>query len=241
MTAAAHLDFSLRLHHNLAPPVNESFCWSPYSVFSALGLTAEAVAGETREELRAALGGELADQRRLATTAATLDDVGRTRERPELGVANTLWADQGLPVTESYLRELKEWPGSAVRTTSFRTDPESARRAINADISETTRGLIPELLRPGTVHPDTVAALVNALYLKTSWQQAFDSADTRKRVFHAPDEDHDVPMMRTTRELRYVAARGWQAVALPALGGVEAVVLLPDADRDPAGDRKRVV
>src|SRR5699024_8887123 len=72
------------------------------------------------------------------------------------------------------------------------------------------------------------------LYLKVSWQQSFDEHDTAKRVFHAPDGDRRVPMMRSTRELGYAAAAGWQAVALPALGGVEAVVLMPDADNAPA-------
>jgi serpin B len=35
--------------------------------------------------------------------------------------------------------------------------------------------------------------------------------------------------MRLAKQLGYAAAHGWQAVSLPARGGVEAVALLPDA------------
>ena len=36
--------------------------------------------------------------------------------------------------------------------------------------------------------------------------------------------------MRLAKRLGYTAARGWQVVVLPAVGGVDAVVLLPDGD-----------
>ncbi|GAA4859845.1 serpin family protein [Saccharopolyspora rosea] len=237
-----HLDFSLSLHRALAPAPNRSFCWSPYSVASALGLAASAVGGDTRAELLSALRAELPGVLEVLDSAAELDDAGRA-EQPVLAVANTLWAHEELPVHESYLRALERWPGNALRNAPFRTDPEKARRLINSDVADTTRELIPELLPPGAVDPDTVAALVNALYLKTSWQEAFDTKATTARPFHAPDGDRDVPTMHVTRRLGHAATDGWQAVALPAAGGVEAVVLLPDEpleSAEPALDAARL-
>jgi serpin B len=149
---------------------------------------------------------------------------------PVLAVANTLWAHEELPLERSYVQGLADWPGSAVRNAPFRSAPEDARRLINADIAETTRDLIPELLPPDSVDSDTVAALVNALYLKTSWTQAFAESSTVPKPFHAPTVTHDVATMHVTRSLGYAARDGWQAVTLPAAGGVEAMVLLPDAD-----------
>ncbi|GAB2754877.1 serpin family protein [Salinifilum aidingensis] len=233
MPAPVPLAFSRSLHRALAPPVETSFCWSPCSVLSALGLVAEATTGPAHEQLRAALGDDPANLRAAAAAASAIEDPGGAREQPEFAASNTLWADGDLAPKQAYLAELAAWPGGAVRSTRFRADPERARQEINSDVADTTRGLIPELLQPGTVDPDTVAALVNALYLKTSWQEAFDGNDTRDRVFHAPGRDRSVPMMHVSRDLPYAAAHGWQAVGLPALGGVEAVVLLPDAARDP--------
>ncbi|MBQ6639941.1 MAG: serpin family protein [Saccharopolyspora sp.] len=229
-----HLDFSLSLHHSLAPPPDRAFCWSPYSVASALGLVASAAGGETRAEVLTALraGDEPTGLRRLLSGAAELTASG-PGEDPVLAVANTLWAHDELLVRESFLETLKEWPGNAVRTAPFRVDPEQARQRINSDVAETTRDLIPELLDPGTVDAETVAALVNALYLKVAWHEAFDTQATSEQPFHAPAGDRDVPTMTATRRMRYAAADGWQALTLPAAGDVEAVVLLPDGELGP--------
>lgn len=226
--ASEHLEFSLNLHHQLAPPVDRSFCWSPYSVVSALGLAAGAAGGQTRAELDTMLKSSvrLAELREWLSSAAELNQ--KASNPPQLAVANTLWAHEDIPIHDSFLRDLEQWPGSAVRNAPFRADPDTARRLINDDVSETTRGLIPELLAPGAVEPNTVAALVNALYLKVSWQEAFDEHATEQRPFHAPGGEHDVPTMRVTRNFGYAARDGWQVVSLPAIGGVEAVVLMPD-------------
>ncbi|WP_243789405.1 serpin family protein [Saccharopolyspora gloriosae] len=225
-----HLDFSLALHHRLAPEANRPFTWSPYSVASALGLAAAAAGGDTRAELLSALRADDPEAVRESLSAAAEPSGTGSAEPPVLAVANTLWAHDELPVRETFLRSLKEWPGSAVRSAPFRTAPERARQLINSDVAETTRDLIPELLEPGTVDADTVAALVNALYLKVSWREAFDDHVTADRPFRAPAGERTVPTMTATRRLGYAAAGGWQAVSLPAAGGVEAVVLLPDED-----------
>ncbi|MFR9729417.1 serpin family protein [Saccharopolyspora sp. MS10] len=225
-----HLDFSLALHHQLAPESRRSFAWSPYSVASALGLAGEAAGGDTRAELLDVLGAADPAAARAALSPAAELPAGGSAEAPVLAVANTLWAHEELPLHEEFLRELARWPGAAARTAPFRTDPDGARRLINADVAETTRQLIPELLEPGTVDPETVAALVNALYLKVSWREAFDRHRTADLAFHAPAGERAVPTMTATRRTGYAAAEGWQAVVLPAAGGAEAVVLLPDAD-----------
>lgn len=235
MVATEHLDFSLSLHHRSAPPAGRSFCWSPYSVASALGLVVAATGGTTHAELAKALrcGDNPAGLRDMLADASELNATGGG-EPPVLAVANTLWAHEQLPLQDSYLRELRGYPGSALRNAPFRADPEAARRRINEDVAETTRGLIPELLPAGAVDTETVAALVNALYLKTSWQQAWDEQETRPRPFHAPGGQHDVPTMHVTRKFGYAARDGWQVVSLPAVGDVDAVVLLPDGDLDRA-------
>lgn len=223
-----HLDFCLSLHHRLPTGSVEPMCWSPYSVASALGLASAATAGTTREELVGALRSDPSPLARAVSTAA--DVTGSEQDGPELAVANTLWTHPDVAVEDSYLERLREWPGSAVRTAPFAKDPEAARGLINSDVADTTRGLIPELLDTGSVTPDTVAALVNALYLKLAWKHPFDTGATKRRAFHAPGGRRDVPTMRNTRSFGYAALHGWQVVSLPLAGGPEAVVLLPDGD-----------
>ncbi len=255
------LAFTLALHRAVDPDPDNDLCWSPFSVLSALGLTAEGAEGASREELVGALLGEspavtggggtpagdpaagtpardraedglgwdgrLKVQAALLAAAAELVDTGHG-EAPVLAVANTLWATEELLIRRDFADELARWPSGAVKAAPFEDAPEDARKLINTDVAETTRGLIPELIPPGSIRPTTVAALVNALYLKVAWQHRFADSGTGPRPFHAPTGTYEPASMRQTERLGYAHRDGWQVVTLPAAGGVDAVVLLPD-------------
>ncbi|ASR35198.1 serine protease [Prauserella marina] len=228
----AHLRFALSLHRAIAAGESNA-CWSPYSVASALGLVATAGRGPTADEVAALLAGapvDVSGQAELLSAAARLSARASSRgsEEPVLAVANTLWAWDQLTVKQGFRARLETWPGGGVASAPFVEEPEKARAAINADVAATTRGLIPELLPSGAVRANTAACLVNALYLKVAWATRFAEADTTGAAFHAPSGTRTVPTMRRTGKFGYAAARGWRIVTIPAEGGVEAVVLLPD-------------
>ncbi|MFC7613690.1 serpin family protein [Actinokineospora soli] len=223
------LDFTLRLHRAIAPNPGEQVCWSPFSVASALGLLTLGARGRTRAELEAVLG----DLDALTPAIAGASKLGKPREdedAPVLAVSNTLWADETITIHRSFADELARWSDGSVRNAPFRSEPEKARAMINDDVAETTRQLIPQLLPEGTIKRNTVSALVNALYLKSGWRNPFDEGGTEPRPFHGVAGTVDVPTMTLNERVGYAARDGWQVVSLPGIGGVEAVVLLPDAD-----------
>ncbi|HEV8556429.1 MAG TPA: serpin family protein [Actinophytocola sp.] len=224
-----HLAFTLALHRAAAPDPAHNACWSPYSVASALGLVTAGARGVTRDELVALLG-DVDGLGRLLTGAATLGRVGRDDEEPVLAVANTLWADDSIDIRDSFADELARWVRGSVRTAPFRNAAQKARELINRDVAETTRDLIPELLPDGAIAENTVAALVNALYLKCAWRNRFIEGATTPRPFHAPGGTVEVPTMELSESIGYARTGGWQVVSLPAVGGVDAVILLPDND-----------
>ena len=228
MATDSHLRFALAVHAALGAEGGNT-CFSPYSVASALTLAARAARGETREELVALLG-DPGEQTALLRDAARLVEETHSKEQPELAVANTLWADDRLPLEDSFKAELAEWPGAAVASAPFEKEPEAARTLINDDVARTTRGLIPQLLPPDSIDSDVAAVLVNALYLKAAWTLPFREANTSDAPFHAPSGTRDVPTMWLSEKLGYAHAGGWQAVQLAAAGGLQAVVLLPDGE-----------
>ncbi|HEX4725616.1 MAG TPA: serpin family protein [Pseudonocardiaceae bacterium] len=191
--------------------------------------------------------GDLGEHSAMLSEAAVVDSGRGSRGGggPVLGVANTLWTRADAQIRPQFTAELGRWPGGRVRTAPFHSQPEAARRLINADVAETTHGLIRELLGPGTVTADTAATLVNALYLKVAWRDAFPQHATEPRPFHTAAGPVQVPTMRLpNKRLGYASADGWQVVVLPAAGDVEAVILLPDntnaaapgtASADPGG------
>lgn len=234
MTIRDHLAFTLALHRAIAPDATRNSCWSPFSVASALGLAAVGAAGTTREELAAALlgagEGNLDEQAKLLAVGAELDPAGHNAEPPTLAVSNTMWTRKNVQLEPDFTAELERWPGGAVRGAPFDTDPEQARHLINTDVATTTHDLIPELIPPGVITTGTLAALVNALYLKAAWFNEFPKSATKPAPFHAPTGTRPTDTMRLTKRLGYAARHGWQVVTLGAHGGLHAAILLPDGD-----------
>lgn len=227
----AHLAFALAVQGKLV--AGGATCWSPYSVASALGLAATGARGATRDELAALLAGspgaQLADHGAMLGEAATLPADG-PGTAPVLAVANTLWHAPELHVRPEFLTELAGWPNPAAREAPFATNEPQARQLINTDVADTTHDLITGLIGPGVIKPDTVAMLINALYLKTTWRSTFESRDTEPEPFHGARRTAAVPTMRLRKRLGYASADGWTVVTMPAAGDVEAAILLPDGD-----------
>jgi serine protease inhibitor len=218
-------DFTLGLHRVAAPDADRGACWSPYSVAVALGMAAAAARGPARDELLTVLTGAPdtspdALARRLGP-AAGLDP----HDDAELQLSSSAWLREDLEVADGFTAALAAWPCGALH--AFGRDLRQARRRINAEVAETTRGLIPELLGEGVLEPRTVALLVCALYVKAAWSFPFDRHATRPRRFGTPAGPVEVATMEVVAELGYTRTDHWQVVTLPARGGVEAVILLP--------------
>jgi serine protease inhibitor len=233
--AHTHLAFCAAVQNALVVrAAGSSLCWSPFSVAGALGLLGAGASGATRDELlHVLLGdahGELDGHAAMLREAAALEPAAANVAAPTLAVSDTLWVNKGLPIEPAFAAEVSRVPGGEVRDASFATDPEGARRLINTTVRDTTEGLIEELVPPAAVGQETVAALVTALYLRTAWRSQFTETRTGRLPFHGSTGTRNVPTMRQTAMLGYVAEDGWQVVSIPAAGGIEAVVLLPDSE-----------
>jgi len=146
-----------------------------------------------------------------------------------LELANSLWGQEGSEFGPEFLDTLATQYGAGVRPVDFAGDPTGARDAINAWVAEATHDRIPDLL--DDVDPATVVALVNAIYLKASWQTPFAEETTSDAPFTLGDGTAvDVPTMQASG-LNVSAAEGdgYQAVQLPYDGNeLSMVVILPD-------------
>jgi serpin B len=129
---------------------------------------------------------------------------------------------------EGYQEAVLGWPGGGLRTAEFAADPEGSRRKINSEVEDVTRGLVTDLVPSGVIDASTAAVIVNALYLKVAWRNAFATAETAPAPFHAPTGVRDVATMQQVESLPYAASAGWQMVTLPTESDVVVDVLLPD-------------
>ncbi|HEY8548092.1 MAG TPA: serpin family protein [Acidimicrobiales bacterium] len=164
-----------------------------------------------------------------ALEAANHPGADQGSEGVTLELANSLWGQEGSEFGAEFLDTLATHYGAGVRPVDFAGDPDGARRTINAWVADATRDRVPELLR--SVDPGTVVALVNAIYLKASWQVPFAEETTTDAPFTLADGTTvEVPTMQAAA--LYVSADdgdGYQAVQLPYDGNeLSMVVIVPD-------------
>jgi len=228
----AHTDYALGLHRALRDTVGraQGLAWSPFSVWGSLAMAAVGAGGQTAEELASVLapGRSAEELRALFLTFPRLD--GDTTGAAVV-VENTAWADVSLRLAPPYETLVADWAGGNLCSIDFHLDPEAAREHINLRVSETTRGLIPQLIESGRIDDSTVLVLVNALYAQAAWSETFAPSLTTGATFLCPDGPRQVATMHGQLKARHVAGGGWQAVGLPTRSARLAVsILMPDDD-----------
>ncbi len=237
--------FALDLYDRLKGDGNLFF--SPYSVSTALAMTYAGARGETEREMAEVLhfpvaeppteaaaepaDGESAIRAGVAGAFGALDK-GLAAD-PEtrgysLHVANSLWGHLDYPFLDSYIEFVDEHFDAPLSLVDFVRDAEGARLEINAWVEERTRERIKDLIPSGTLTPETVLVLTNAIYFKGNWAVEFDPERTRDAEFHGLGGTTTVRMMSRKGDYGYAENEDVQVLELPYRGDdLSMVVILP--------------
>jgi serpin B len=214
--------------------------FSPYSVHTALAMTATGAKGATRDQMVQALHLPAA-----GATVLSAGDIGRYYNHPrqnfELSVANALWGRKGFPWRAEWISAQNERFGAGFQEADFRNNPDAERERINKWVEEQTRNRIKELLLRDQITRDTTMVLTNAIYFKGKWVTQFDPAKTAPTTFHCADDSRvQVPMMHTSAKCGYAHVDDLSLVELPYQGGeLSMVAVLPRLpDGLPAVEKK---
>ncbi len=221
--------FALELYQRLQSRPGNLF-FSPASLSTALAMTYAGAVGETADQMAAVLHFSLPPDQLPGPFGAfqkALLDSGEGR----LKIANRLWGADAYPFRPEFLALTREHFGAELASVPFGSDPESARKTINAWVENQTNDKIRDLLPPGVVDTLTRLVLTNAVYFKGSWTDPFRKERTEEADFF-PSEDTilRVQMMSRLGRYRHFAGEGLQALELPYQGDkLSMLVLLPDA------------
>ena len=224
---------------------------SPASVAFALAMLEPGTVGAAQRQLRSLLRIDEAAtfhasmnalqqnlQARAPTTFSPNDDPGEVLVR----IANAAYLQRGYPFEQAYLQSVGSSYGPVLNEVDFRPDPDAVAHEINAFVADATNDRIPHLVADGVIRPETVLALVNALYLKASWLGTFDeSATTDQRFTRLDGTTQTVPMMHGGSDSS-ARGDGWIGATKTYTGGLMAQFILPDDGRfdDVATDLGRV-
>ncbi len=210
---------------------DKNFFISPLSISTALAMTANGAAGETKTAIRQAIHLEDLDNaamneayRELVKFLLELDD------KVILEMANSNWYKDVYHIRETFRKILLEYYDAEVKAADF-SDP-ATKDLINGWIEDKTHGKIKDML--DQIPSNAVMYLINAIYFKAQWKYKFDENKTEDRDFYPEDgSEIRVPTMYSNgvKVSRY-NADGFQYIELPyGNGQFNMTILLPDRDK----------
>ncbi len=202
---------------------------SPISVYLALAMTAEGAKGKTQAAMLNLLGCETLEELR-GVCGAMLSTLPIDTDDSTLTFANSIWLaerDQKLKFGEDFLKTLADTYRSEANAVKFGTK-ETAKQIADW-ITEHTRGKIkisPDAL---VFSSDTVAVLINTIYLRDAWRDEFYEGATKPGTFTSPDGELTVDYMnRTDMGASIVKGDGFLRYSLPLLRVGRMTFVLPD-------------
>ena len=203
---------------------------SPVSVYLALAMTAEGARGRTEAELLSLLGAkDGADMRK--TAERLLEELDVQGETGEIALADSIWMgkqDRDISFHEAYLNLLKDSYRAEARAVSF-GDP-AAGAEIGDWIREKTREKVKISKDALQFDAQTLAVLINTIFLKDNWRMPFDEGRTEQGTFYGPNGKTQQAeyMRRTDRNGIIVRGEGYLRYALALNDVGRMVFVLPD-------------
>jgi len=232
--ADANTDFAFKLVKEIfkAQPETNIFI-SPYSVSTIFQMVDNGARGQTKDEMRQALG--LAGLSQLSQNEANQELRRKIESQTTnlvLNTANAMWYREGISVKPEFIACNKGFYQATVEGLDF--DSPATVGIINDWVKEKTRGKITSMLdRP--IDRMTKLYLANAVYFKGQWETPFELSATKDKEFylrHAPVKK--LPMMFQDGSFSYRRGTGYQAVRLPYEGrNLGMYIFLPDKDSSP--------
>lgn len=234
VVVAGNNQFAVELYQRLAAGTKGNFCFSPWSVRTALAMVEAGARGQTAAELAQVLHlpAKPADRQAMARWLAWLQQAG---PGVELTSANMMWGQEGYPWRDEFLGTLRNHYGAALREVDF-ANARAAREQINEWTARQTGGRVAAAMPDGALDVETRLVLGSALHFQGEWASQFKRADTKPGNFTCLDgRQVTVPMMYHERgrwAYTWAEEDRYEVLELPYRGGrLAMVVIIPDVPR----------
>ena len=190
-------DFAVRLlKANAKEGINTLI--SPFSVMTALAMTANGAVGETRAQMEDVLGMTVEELNKyLSSYIASLPEGEKYKLKP----ANSIWftSDERFTVNEDFLKSNKSVYDADIYRTPF---DDSTLKDINNWVSDKTDGMIPEIL--DKIPEEAVMYLVNALAFDAEWWDTYTEDQVWDSEFTREDGTKEKIRLMYSEEWRYM-------------------------------------
>jgi serpin B len=225
---AGNTQFATGLYSQLRQKPGSLF-FSPFSISTALTMTAAGAKGDTLAEMNKLLHLPADPHPAFGTLLVKVVGSDLGRKAYTLTAANAIWGQKGYPWRPEFVGLLQKNYRAGFVEADYKADPEAARTQINGWVEKETQQKIRGLIGPGVLTPLTRIVLTNAIYFKGDWRSQFKKPLTKDQPFMKADGSKaDVPLMTQEMNFPYAAADGVQVLELPYVRNeLSMVVVLP--------------
>ena len=205
--------FAMTAARQFGKTVAGNYVFSPVSLAYLLGMLSDGAAGQTRDEICAALGFGAEDQQEINEFCRDLMVLTKrnSSETEVLELANTCVADNEFRMKEDYRKSLHNYYDALVRNFDFLKDDVAGY--INNWASDHTNGHVNNIV--DQVKKEDVMFLVNGMYFKGKWAQPFSPGVRQETFYKETGEKESVDMMAALfKNARYYKGDGFQVATL---------------------------
>ncbi len=171
--------------------------FSPYSAKVVLSMAAIGSKGATNDEIAAILGGF-----RIENFYGGFES------------AQAVIIDKDFRCSKLYQQRIKTYFGGKFFPCNLRDNDPACLALVNGWAASKTHNLIPTLLEPQDIDPNTVMLLLNAAYFKGKWASPFSPTSTKKAPFHGTTTS-EVDMMQQEGYFSYSEDNAFSIIELP--------------------------
>ena len=220
--------FGFSLFQNLSAGSDQNVVLSPLSAALVLQIAYNGAQGSTQPAMSQTLQlGGLSVAALNNDNAALQASLIDPDPQVQLTVANSLWSHMAMnPIVPAFTAMDQNYYGATVG------DLAGAPADVNAWISNATNGLITSFGNHGAnYYAGLSALLLNAVYFKGEWTQAFDASQTAAAMFTLENGSQvSVPMMHQSATYDYFGGANFQMARLAyGQGHLSMLVILPNA------------
>jgi serpin B len=226
-------NFDFRLYSALTSNSGEStnLFFSPFSISTALTMTAEGAGGTTLREMRSVLGLPNDTTAIHSGYESLLGSINAPNSKYALSTADSVWIQKNFTVKQEFLNSLSSYYDAPAQQADFINNAAAETVKINNWVASKTNNKIVDLIPPEALDDSTRLVLVNAVYFKGNWAEQFDKSKTENANFYiGPTTTVSVPMMyMSAKNSTYYSDSQLQALQLNYQGGnISMLILLPN-------------
>lgn len=212
-------------------PKDQNYMISPFSIKMAMMMAANGANGYTQKEILSALGVSSIDE--YNQKASDIINRYNSNEDVNLNVANSIWLNKTEAMSANFKDTYKKIISDFYKGVAREESADTIASKINDFIAKETKNKITNVL-PAKEPADFLSALVNTIYFKGSFENQFDTDNTRKDTFTDRNGDKsEIDFMNQTKHFGYYENDGVQMLKINYSGrDIAMYILLNDNDKD---------